>query len=552
MTVLDTALSVSLYAAVVFCGIMAFQRLFRNKFSPALRYGLWFLLIARLLLPVTLESGFHFITLPAAVAVPQSTGIAAATAAGTTAGTVTAQAAQNPAGQIAGIVWLTGTAAVMAWMAICAVRMHTMIRKNAVLPDGRIGCVFEECKKKAGVKRSIPLRLCSGLSTPALTVAPWPKLLLPVGMANAPDRALRCAMLHELTHYRRCDHLVRMLVNVLKAVWWFNPVVWIFDRRIVMDMETACDSMAVKDMEKQEKKQYANTVLAMFSQEQAPRYVLGMALGSSKGVAEQRIRGIYMKQHTKKSVKLAAVLLAAVLLAACFTTACSPVQAADQDMQPQEPASVIGGADGPTEINIEETDGTTNEDDPQLTELPEEAVADGVAIRANMSAAPQNEERVTYIFTIENNSGIKIEDCKLEAAAVKEGQMGDTFSLENGQKKTMQWTTAKQAPIIVEAVLTFQKDGETKSCKAVLCVPEYTEEGTWKTAPGIVEQPAPEAAVEPTPAPSADEGPVPTPTPAPPVAEKKTWSGNVPRPTADPGPVPTPTPAPTPAPEAAE
>lgn len=508
VTVLDTALSVSLYAAVVFCGIMVFQRLLRNKLSPALRYGLWFLLIARLLLPVTLESGFHFITLPAAV--PQSAGIAAATAAGTTAGTVTAQAAQNPAGHIAGIAWLTGTAVVMAWMAICAVRMHTMIRKNAVLPDGRIGCIFEECKKKAGIKRNIPLRLCSGLSTPALTVAPRPKLLLPVGMANAPDRALRCAMLHELTHYRRCDHLVRMLVNVLKAVWWFNPVVWLFDKRIVMDMETACDSMAVKDMEKQEKKQYANTVLAMFSQEQAPRYVLGMALGSSKEVAEQRIRGIYMKQHTKKSIKLAAVLLAAVLLAACFTTACSPVQAADQDMQLQEPASVIGGADGPTEINIEETDGTANEDDPQLTELPEEAVADGVAIRANMSAASQNEERVTYIFTIENNSGIKIEECKLEAAAVKEGQMGDTFSLENGQKKTMQWTTAKQVPIIVEAVLTFQKDGETKSCKAVLCVPEYIENDI---ATELPEQPAPEVAVEPTPTPSADEGPVPTPQP---------------------------------------
>ena len=508
VTVLDTALSVSLYAAVVFCGIMVFQRLLRNKLSPALRYGLWFLLIARLLLPVTLESGFHFITLPAAV--PQSTGIAAATAAGTTAGTVTAQAAQNPAGQIAGIVWLTGTAVVMAWMAICAVRMHTMIRKNAVLPDGRIGCIFEECKKKAGIKRNIPLRLCSGLSTPALTVAPRPKLLLPVVMANAPDRALRCAMLHELTHYRRCDHLVRMLVNVLKAVWWFNPAVWLFDKRIVMDMETACDSMAVKDMEKQEKKQYANTVLAMFSQEQAPRYVLGMALGSSKEVAEQRIRGIYMKQHTKKSIKLAAILLAAVLLAACFTTACSPVQAADQDMQLQEPASVIGGADGPAEINIEETDGTANEDDPQLTELPEEAVADGVAIRANMSAASQNEERVTYIFTIENNSGIKIEECKLEAAAVKKGQMGDTFSLENGQKKTMQWTTAKQVPIIVEAVLTFQKDGEAKSCKAVLCVPEYIENDM---ATELPEQPAPEAAVEPTPTPSADEGPVPTPQP---------------------------------------
>lgn len=531
MAVMDALLSISLYAAVIFCGIMVFQKLLKNKLSPSLQYGLWFLLVARLLLPVTIESGFHFITLPAA---GQQTLPLAGAVVGTNAAAAAAMTTAITAEQAALMVWLAGMAIVAACILLYAARMSVMIRKNTVLPDGRIGRVFEACKQESGVKADIPLRLCAGLSTPALTVSFRPKLLLPANMEKADESELRYAILHELTHYRRADHLMRIVMNALKAVWWFNPAVWLADRRITIDMETACDSMVVRRMEKQEKKQYANTVVTMFSTEKTPRYILGMALGNSKEVAEQRIRGIYMKQNTKRSVKLAAALLAIILLVACFTTACSPAEAADQDMQPQESASVIGGADGPTGINIEETDGPANEDDPQFAELPAEAVTDGVTIRANMSAVSQNEEKVTYIFTIENNSGIKIEECKLAAAAVKEGQMGDTFSLENEQKKTMQWTTAKQVPIIVEAVLTFQKDGETKSCKAVLCVPEYTEEGTWKTAPGIVEQPAPEAAAKPTSTlqptaqqtEAAPEVPLPTPTPTP-----------------DPGPVPTPTPS---------
>ncbi|MEA5001993.1 MAG: M56 family metallopeptidase [Christensenella sp.] len=518
MAVANTLLSVSVYAVVIFCGIVLFQKLLKNKLSPTLQYGLWFLLIARLLVPITIESGFHFITLPANAVqqtVPYTTGTAAQTITGTPAAHVAALSAQ----QIVLIVWLAGVAVVMAYMLLYAARMHAMLQKNGVLPDSRIARIFEQCKEEAGVRRAIPMRLCIGLTTPALTVAFCPKLLLPADMADADDGVLRYAMLHELTHYRRRDYLVRMLVNLLKAVWWFNPVVWLADRRIVTDMEIACDSLVVKRMDKEEKKRYANTVLTMFSGEEVPRYLLGMALGSSRQVAEQRIRGIYMKQNTKKSIKLAAVALSAVMLVACFTTACSLGQAADKDMQAQAETPAPAATESAPAVD----DAASM--DPQPAELPEAAVTDGVSIQANMSPVAQNEAKVKYIFTVENNSGKTIENCKVEASAIKEGQMGDTFSLEDGQKKTMEWTTQKQVPITVEAVLTFQKDGETKSCMVSLSVPEYIgndadAELPEQPAPANVPTPTPQPSAAdydaaPTPTPSADEGPVPTPTPAP-------------------------------------
>lgn len=214
-----------------------------------------------------------------------------------------------------------------------------------------------------------------------------------------------------------------------------------------------------------------------------------------------------MKQNTKKSIKLAAVALSAVMLVACFTTACSLGQAADKDMQAQAETPAPAATESAPAVD----DAASM--DPQPAELPEAAVTDGVAITADISSVSQDETKVKYIFAIENNSGKTIENCKLEVSAVKEGQMGDTFSLEDGQKKTMEWTTQKQVPITVEAVLTFQKDGETKSCKALLSVPKHTEDGVWKTAPGIAELPAQPAPI-PTPTPTSDPGPVPTPTPS--------------------------------------
>ncbi len=369
--ILETLLSVSVYAAIIFCAIMLFKKLAKNKISPVLQYALWLILVARLVFPFTVDSGFHFYTAPPVqmefqnlesasqgngtsnilqseknsakakrtdVFPRTNTQISAGEPSSTEIrGNVDAGLKQNEqflltklsTEQTVVLLWILGVGFVMVMLIGCRTHIVRRMNRGMVLPNERIGMIMESCKKELGIRGKIPLRLCAALLTPALTVSFRPKLLLPLDLYCENDMVLRCAILHELTHYKRGDYILRLVMNALKAVWWFNPIVWLADRQIVLDMETACDSMVVKHMKKDEKRQYANIVLEMFSAEKGGRYILGMALGSSKKVAEQRIRGIYMKQKTKRSAKLAAVILAGVMGIACFTTACSPAQAAD-------------------------------------------------------------------------------------------------------------------------------------------------------------------------------------------------------------------------------
>lgn len=370
--VIETLISISIFTAVIFCGIMIFKKLAKNKISPVLQCALWLVLVARLAFPFTLESGFHFYTVDAPAAAEQSASadiIPEQNGTNRSSNTYKAQTvapvvtdnkggtmspdpnmkAMVP-GQTGGtagepswtpelsteqtivLVWLIGIALVALVLTACRIGMAHRIKKGAMLPDGRIGKIFQECKKELKIKGKISMRLCASLATPAITVSFRPELLLPLDLYQEEESILRYAILHELTHYKRADHLLRIVMNVLKAVWWFNPIVWLADRQIVMDMETACDSMVVARMEKEEKKRYANTVLGMFSSGQAGRYVLGMALGSSKAVAEKRIRGMYMNGKTKRGVRLAALILVGVMGIACFTTACAPAEAANTDM----------------------------------------------------------------------------------------------------------------------------------------------------------------------------------------------------------------------------
>ena len=65
MSTLQTLLEITIYSAALFVLIILFRALLKKHMSPVLLYSFWFLLIARLLVPVTWDAGFHILSAPA-------------------------------------------------------------------------------------------------------------------------------------------------------------------------------------------------------------------------------------------------------------------------------------------------------------------------------------------------------------------------------------------------------------------------------------------------------------------------------------------------------
>ena len=63
--ILEHVLEIGVYSSVIYLMLLGFRAVFRQKAGPALRYGLWFLLLIRLTLPFTVSSSVHLIVLPA-------------------------------------------------------------------------------------------------------------------------------------------------------------------------------------------------------------------------------------------------------------------------------------------------------------------------------------------------------------------------------------------------------------------------------------------------------------------------------------------------------
>lgn len=362
MRTIRVLLEITVYSWILFTAIMLIKKLVKKHSSPALHYLIWFLFIARLCIPVTLDSSIRLFVIPefgasteqsihtgklgpmdshSFDAIPMEGALSEQAQWNQVAkehdpklSQQSAILAPNPTGtpameidwgQVVMGLWLTGIAGVLTFFIWTSAKMNKKIKNTITTPSEKIITMLDSCKRELHIKKPIAIHVIDDITTPALMVSWNPKLLFPAHMIGTmKDEQILFALRHELTHFKRKDHLVSLLLRVLEAVYWFNPIVWIASKKISMDMESACDSRVVKAMGKVERSYYASTILEMFSQEQSPQFILGMANMGTRGVAEKRIRGIYMKGKTKSGARLLVTALTAVLILSCFTTACQP------------------------------------------------------------------------------------------------------------------------------------------------------------------------------------------------------------------------------------
>ncbi|MGI8496362.1 MAG: M56 family metallopeptidase [Gemmatimonadaceae bacterium] len=68
-----------------------------------------------------------------------------------------------------------------------------------------------------------------------------PSIVLPAAAVEWSDAQLRAVLLHELSHVRRRDCLTQLLAKVACTLHWYNPLIWLAERRLSLERERACD-----------------------------------------------------------------------------------------------------------------------------------------------------------------------------------------------------------------------------------------------------------------------------------------------------------------------
>ena len=206
----------------------------------------------------------------------------------------------------------------MLWIALGALAPW---RAGARLPVVREGAVFDAMKQAAADLSLgwMPRILLSDRHTMPMTWGMWrPTVLLPLEARQWNGPRLRIVMLHELAHIIRQDNLTQCITQCVRALHWFNPLVWIINRQMLLEREQACDDLVV-NVDRQPA-DYAEQLLSIAVNLQGkfrtPHAAIAMA---RKSTLEGRLMSVLDEQRNRTrlagwmSVAMAVVFTAIVL-----------------------------------------------------------------------------------------------------------------------------------------------------------------------------------------------------------------------------------------------
>ena len=366
----DALVQVALYSAAITAGILLFRFIFKNRISSKLQYLMWWLLILRLLMPVTPDIGLHFnlqdmllkqahqAELPTPAPVLD---VAPASVPNTQPSYDSVTPAVQPDTDVAPsqhvnptkstdwysivfVVWLLGAIGFLGWLIFVKLRYYESLQHLMASGPKEAYELYDMCCKELCVK-PLPLWIVNKSMSPGIAFFGEPVLLVPISLCGDESR-LRFALLHELTHKKRGDHYMTLLLNILRAVYWFDPVVHFAFSELRSDMESACDSDVLAYIGHEKKRGYLTVILDMFSYDTEP--ILGMSQIRSRRMAKRRMKGAFMKNRTSPAFRAITLCIALIMSLCCFTTACqsapekdTPGMAAEQTADPSAESTLM-------------------------------------------------------------------------------------------------------------------------------------------------------------------------------------------------------------------
>lgn len=141
--------------------------------------------------------------------------------------------------------WLAGAAAGLSILLIGLLRLAWLAVHARRITHGRWHDLGEEISRSFGLQRPVTLLESPHPSLLVTWGVARPKVILPAAAAAWTDERARVVLTHELAHIRRGDWIVQLAAELLRAIYWFNPLLWLACRRLRLESEHACDDEVI-------------------------------------------------------------------------------------------------------------------------------------------------------------------------------------------------------------------------------------------------------------------------------------------------------------------
>ncbi len=210
------------------------------------------------------------------------------------------------AGAVVGGLWIIGVAFMLARLAVGLAGASRLSREGAPLDSPSWQNILRRFLAAVSLKRQVRLKSHLNVAIPLTWGIMKPVVLMPADADVWSDEERSSALFHELSHIKRVDFLVMMLVRVSLALYWFNPLSRLAVRRLKKEQEKACDELVLRTGIKPSI--YAATLLAL-TRSTAVRWSPSLALLGLFGMPagsplNERLETILGNNHRFKEIRM--------------------------------------------------------------------------------------------------------------------------------------------------------------------------------------------------------------------------------------------------------
>lgn len=214
------------------------------------------------------------------------------------------------------VLWIAGAAAcVLRQAAGYGLFMKKLRRTARNAENAALQAVFDAQKRDLGITRDIPLRIAPAAGCPMLAGFVRPALYLPD--EALPDTDAAFIFRHELTHLRRGDLWLKLLLTAAVCVHWFNPLVHLIARFAQEDIELACDDAVVRGMDGAARRAYGEVILRSAAAQARRQRALVSCFTGNKKTLLRRFEGLFDKRAKKRGAALIALVAMLIVSLGC-------------------------------------------------------------------------------------------------------------------------------------------------------------------------------------------------------------------------------------------
>lgn len=157
-------------------------------------------------------------------------------------------------------IWIIGIIVSAVHLLYHYCRLHMIIRRFPAAQDPVVLSQFDRILKERHFARSkFRIRESRALSSPFVTGLLHPVIVVPT--LTLSQQEWYYVLSHETAHYLHGDTLYKLLIELLKIVFWWNPLFYLFCDKISIYIEESADLLATEQLDDDSKLEYLDCLV---------------------------------------------------------------------------------------------------------------------------------------------------------------------------------------------------------------------------------------------------------------------------------------------------